>query len=318
MEQSIKQTIVTKLKDYMELHQLTQADVSKKSGVRKEYINIMLKEDSNFMYGAGNNKQGFIPVAHFYALSELCGYSIKKTFWETQPTPQTIAILANLKEAKEQGVTNVFYGETGSGKTHTIQLFASKNPHDTFVVTVGSSDNLIHILEKIEDQLKITPGKGKTGKIRNVSKSLRDLKSRGYTPQLIFDESEYMKLPTLNAVKELYDNLQFYCSIVLVGTDQLREKLNQLLKKNRVGIPQFYRRIKFGIRIIPNIDRSYEIFIREIEDKNLRKFVQKHCDNYGELHDCLVPAMREADRTKEPLTVELVRKVLNIPEGMYD
>lgn len=318
MEQSIKQTIVTKLKEYMETHQLTQADISKKSGVRKEYVNIILKEDSNFMYDAGNNKQGFIPAAHFHALAELCGYSIEKTYWETQPTPQTIAILANLKEAKEQGITNVFYGETGSGKTHTIQLFASKNPHDTFIVKVGSSDNLIHILEKIEDQLKIPYGKGKAGKIRNVSKTLRELKSRGYTPQLILDESEFMKLPTLNMIKDLYDNLQFYCSIVLMGTDQLRQNIDKLLKKNRVGIPQLYRRIKFGIRIIPNIDRSYSIFIQEIEDKNLRKFVQKHCDNYGELHDCLVPAMREADRTKEPLTEQLVRKVLNIPEGMYD
>ncbi len=318
MEQSIKQTIVTKLKDYMELHQLTQSDVSKKSGVRKEYINIMLKEDSNFMYDAGNNKQGFIPVAHFYALAELCGYSIEKTYWETQPTPQTIAILANLKEAKEQGITNVFYGETGSGKTHTIQLFASKNPHDTFVVKVGSTDNLINILEKIEDQLKIIHSKGKSGKLRNISKNLRELKSRGYTPQLILDESELMRLPALNMIKDLYDNLQFYCSIVLMGTDQLRENIDKLLKRNKVGIPQLYRRIKFGIRIIPNIDRSYSIFIQEIEDKNLRKFVQKHCDNYGELHDCLVPAMREADRTKAPLTEQLVRKVLNIPEGMYD
>jgi DNA transposition AAA+ family ATPase len=318
MEQSIKQTIVTKLKDYMELHQLTQADVSKKSGVRKEYINIMLKEDSNFMYDAGNNKQGFIPAAHFHALAELCGYSIEKTYWETQPTPQTIAILANLKEAKEHGVTNVFFGETGSGKTHTIQIFASKNPHDTFVVTVGSSDNLGDLIEKVVDQLKITAGKTKAAKLRDISKRMRDLKAQGYTPQLIFDEAEYMKQPALCAMKELYDNLQHYCSIVLVGTDQLRDNLDKLRKRNKAGIPQFYRRIKFGIRVLPNIDRSYSIFIQEIEDKNLRKFVQKHCDNYGELHDCLVPAMREADRTKEPLTEQLVRKVLNIPEGMYD
>nr|WP_294922131.1 ATP-binding protein [uncultured Flavobacterium sp.] len=317
MESTTKQTIAAELLKYMETHQLSQAGVSKKTGVRKEYINIILKENSNFMYDAGNNKQGLIPASHFHALAELCGYSFEKVYWETQPTPQTIAILANLKEAKDHGVTNVFFGETGCGKTHTVNLFASKNPNDTFVVTVGSSDNLGDLIEKIVDQIKITTGKTKSAKIRDISKKMRELKAQGYTPQLVFDEAEYMKQPALCAMKELYDNLQNYCSIVLVGTDQLRENLDKLRKRNKAGIPQFYRRIKFGIRVLPNIDRSFSIFIQDIQDKNLQKFLRKHCDNYGELHDCLVPAMREADKSQEPLTEQLVRKVLNIHESMY-
>lgn len=317
MENTTKQAIVKALKEYMSSHNLSQADVSKKSGVRKEYVNIIIRDGSNFMYDAGKNKQGFIPASHFYSLAVLCGYSLEKTYWETQPTPQTIAILANLKDAKEHGITNVFFGETGSGKTHSLGLFVSKNPHDTFIVTAGSSDNLGDLIDKIIDQLKITTGKTKSAKIRDISKKMKELKAQGYTPQLIFDEAEYMKQPALCAIKELYDNLQSYCSLVLVGTDQLRENLDKLRKRNKPGIPQFYRRIKFGIRILPTIDRSYSIFIRDIEDKNLKKFLQKHCDNYGELHDCLVPAMREADRKQEPLTEQLIRKVLNIPNNMY-
>jgi hypothetical protein len=54
-----------------------------------------------------------------------------------------------------------------------------------------------------------------------------------------------------------------------------------------------------------------------MEDKNLRSFLQRNCDNYGELHDALLPALREADRTGEPLTESFVRKVLNIPETMF-
>ena len=316
MENTTKQTIAVELKKYMDLHQLSQAAVSKKTGVRKEYINIILKEDSNFMYDAGN-KQGLIPAGHFYALAELCGYSIQKVYWETQATPQTIAILANLKEAKEHGVTNVFIGETGCGKTHTVTLYASKNPNDTFIITAGSSDNLGDLIEKIVDQLKITTGKTKSVKIRDISKKMRELKSQGYTPQIIIDEAEYLKQPALCAIKELYDNFNNYCSIVLVGTDQLKDNLDKLRKRNKPGIPQFYRRIKFGIRILPNIDRSFSMFIQDVQDKNLQKFLRKHCDNYGELHDCLVPAMREADKSQQPLTEQLVRKVLNLHESMY-
>ena len=52
----------------------------------------------------------------------------------------------------------------------------------------------------------------------------------------------------------------------------------------------------------------------KIQDKALVKFLRANCDNYGELHDALVPAMREADRTGQPLTENFVRKVLNMPE----
>lgn len=317
MEFTTKQKIVGALKEYMQLHQLTQSDIAKKSGVRKEYVNIILKEDSNFMYDAGT-KQGLIPVQHFHALAEACGFSIEKSYWQTQPTPQFVAVISNLKESKEHGVTNVFFGETGSGKTHAISVFASKNPHDTFVVTVGSSDNLGDLIDKIIDQLKITTGKTKSAKLRDIAKKMKELKAQGYKPQIIFDEAEYMKQPALCCMKELYDNLQNYCSIVLVGTDQLRENLDKLRKRNKAGIPQFYRRIKFGIRILPNIDRSFAMFIEGVTDKQLVKFLQRNCDNYGELHDCLVPALRESDKSGEPLTIQLVRKVLNIPDGMYE
>lgn len=317
MESTTKQIIAKELIKYMDLHQLSQAAVSKKTGVRKEYINTILKEDSTFMYDAGNNKQGLIPASHFHALATLCGYSFEKVYWETQPTPQMIAILANLQDAKQHGIANVLIGETGCGKTHTVNLFASKNPNDTFVITAGSSDNLGDLIEKIVDQLKITTGKTKSAKIRDISKKMRELKAQGYTPQMIVDEAEYLKQPALCAIKEFYDNFNHYCSIVLVGTDQLRENLDKLRKRNKAGIPQFYRRIKFGIRVLPNIDRSYSIFIQDIQDKNLQKFLRKHCDNYGELHDCLVPALREADKNQEPLTEQLVRKVLNIHESMY-
>jgi len=119
-----------------------------------------------------------------------------------------------------------------------------------------------------------------------------------------------MKIPALCAMKELYDNLKGCCAIVLSGHIQFTDNIEKLRKRNRDGIPQLYRRIKFGIRYLPGIDRKFDLFVAGL-DRELRKFLTEHCENYGELHDVLVPAMREADRTEEPLTVALVRKVLN-------
>lgn len=312
MNTAVKQSIVQAVKSYMEQHALKQADVSKKANVSNAYLSLMLKEGSNFMYDAGG-KQGLIPAIHFYNLATFVGFATNKEFWETQPTDQFMATLSNLKDAKEVGSTVLIIGSTGSGKSYSAGVFASKNPHDTFIVKVGSSDNLGDLIDKIIDTLKISAARTKSAKLRDIAKFMFQLKGQGHTPQLIFDECEYMKQPTLCAMKELTDELKGHCSIALIGTDQLTQNLDKLRKRNKPGIPQFYRRIKFGIRILPLIDRTYDLFIRDLP-RELKSFLQSECENYGELHDALVPAMREADRTGEPLTVQLVKKVLGIPD----
>ena len=316
MEFTTKQQIVVAVKEYMASHNLTQADVSRKADVRKEYLNIILKENSEFMYDAGG-KKGLINVKVFNQLADLVGFSIEKVYWTPQPTEQMVSVIANLEEAKKFGATTVIIGETGAGKTYAVTLFSNKHPLDTFVVTVGSTDTLGDLIDKVIDSLKITSGKSKSKKLRDIAKRMKDLKSQNFNPQIIFDESEYMKQPALCSMKELYDNLHKYCSIVLVGTDQLTTNIEKLQKRNKAGIPQLYRRIKFGIRVLPVIDRRFDLFLKDINDKSLVKFITKHCDNYGEVHDVLVPTLREADRTNQPITEALMRRVLNINQSMF-
>ena len=316
METTQKQAVITAVKEYMAQHSLTQADVASKTGLNKGYVNILLKEGSDFKYTAGD-KTGDIADSYFFALAEFAGVKLKKEYWEMKATNQLYAVLSNLQTAKDHGEANVIVGETGCGKSYSVKLYASKHPRDTFIITVGSSDNLGDLLDKIIDQLRLTTGKTKSNKIRSIALWLKVLKNQGLSPQLIFDEAEYMKQPALCAFKELYDALHSLCSLVLIGTDQLTENIEKLRKRNKAGMPQFYRRIKFGIRILPVIDRSFKDFTENITSRDVKNFIQTYCDNYGEVHDMLVPALREADRTKEPLTVPFIKKVLNLPEGMY-
>lgn len=315
MEHITKQEIVQTLNAYMKEHKMSQADVSNSSGVRKEYLSNILKEGSMFMYSAGDS-MGFIPVKHFLALAKLCGYQTEKTYWQIQPTAQSTAIFSHLKEAKENAQTIVLVGETGCGKSTATKIFASRNPIDTFIVTAGSSDSLNDLIGKMMDVLCITVINGnKSEKIQAIAKRLKRLKEIGHTPMLMVDESEFLKVMALCAVKEIHDYIHEFCSIVLIGTDQLVTNIERLRKKNHPGIPQFHRRIKFGLRVLPNIDRKFEVFMMEIEERDLKKFLLDNCKNYGELHDVLVPVYREAERMGEPITLNLVRKVLNLPDG---
>jgi len=309
MKAEIKRQIIDALENYMTEYSVSQNEVAKRSGVNASYIIQMRKGEYSV---AVNGKTVEISDKHFEKIAELTGFQIRKNYWETKPTEQLMEIMSELEDAKQYGYTRTIIGDTGCGKSYAIELFRQKNPNDTFVVTVSQLDNIGDLLDKILDLLKIAPANTKSKKLKDIVAKLRNMKLEGAAPMLVFDECEYMKQPALCAMKELYDNLNKYCAIVLVGHYQLLNNIERLRKRNKDGIPQLYRRIKFGIRELAPIDRRYTLFLEGM-DKKLSKFLQMECENYGELHDVLVPALREAERTNETISEDFVRGLLNMP-----
>jgi len=302
-----KQQITEALNTYINTHNISANEIVKRSGVNESYI-------SSVRNGETTVGKSEIKDKWYLMIADFIGLKLTKEYWKMEETPQLYRMFATLEDAKENGQTNIIIGETGSGKTYISDLFLKANPVDTFKIVVGSLDTIGDLLDKIIDTLKIATPKTKSKKIGEIAKKLKQLRLEGFKPHLIFDECEYMKQPALCSMKELYDALNGICGITLIGTSQLIDNLDKLRKKNRSGIPQFYRRIKFGIRELPTIDRSFSMFLKNIEDKNLRNFLKQNCDNYGELHDVLVPAMKEADRTGNELTEDFVRTILGMPK----
>lgn len=310
MNTSRKQFLVDELRKFATSKNLSQADMKRELGISERYLIEMFK--GNYTYDEGRE----IPIKHFLKIEDYLGLALDKQLWKTLPTLQMQRIIAVLEDAKEHGYSNVIIGQTGSGKSFISDKFVSNSPKDSFKITVGSMDTIGDLLDKILDLLKIPQGKSKSKKINDIIKKLIALKYDGHKPILIFDEAEYMKQATLCNMKELHDHLNGHCGLVMIGTDQLIHKLEVMRKKNRDGIPQFYRRIKYGIRYLPAIDTRFEDFINtlEITDKGLVSFIQENCENYGELHDALIPVIRESERTGVPLTEDFARIVLNIPK----
>jgi len=312
MKTETKKQIVEALESYLTLHGISQNEIAKKSGVNVSYVSAMRGGQTEINAG---KQMVEISTKWYELIADFIGFKLVKTYWHTVETPQMVSILATLQDAKQYGYTNVIIGETGGGKSFIADLFAKKNPVDTYIITISQSDNIGDLLDKVLDAIKIPTSKTKSKKLRSIVSYLKALKLQGNKPMLIFDEAEYMKQPALCAMKELYDNLNGICSIIMIGTDQLIKNIERLKKRNKDGIPQLYRRIKFGIRVLPFIDRTFKQFLNGISDKGLIRFLRENCDNYGELHDCLVPAMREADRTGQVLSEQFVRTVLNIPNN---
>lgn len=312
MNKQLKKQIAQAMIAYLAEHEMSANDFAKNIGVNISYISNI--RNCNFTINSGGGKETPISEKYFTIIAEAVGLQLKKSYWETVGTPQMNRMLITLEDAKENGDTNVIVGETGCGKSYVSKLFANAYPLDVHIVTVGSNDRITDLMDKVLDKIKIPQSKTKSKKILDIVKYFKNKRFEGRKQMLIFDEAEYMKQPTLCSIKEFYDNLIGECAIVMIGTDQLIDNIDKLRKRNKTGIPQLYRRIKFGIRKLPMIDRSFKLFLKDITDKGLINFLKQNCDNYGELHDVLVTAKREADRLGEPLTENFVRVLFNLPK----
>ena len=121
----------------------------------------------------------------------------------------------------------------------------------------------------------------------------------------------------MKMLKGLYDGLEGYAAIVLVGTEQLWKLMEKAKVKDAQSGPQFYRRFKPGTRHIRVSDNKLVRFAPffdtlGIADKAFQRLLCNTCDNYGELHSYLMPALRAAQRDGVPMDMELFKTVNNI------
>ncbi|RYZ31900.1 MAG: hypothetical protein EOP49_38280 [Sphingobacteriales bacterium] len=151
---------------------------------------------------------------------------------------------------------------------------------------------------------------------------LRTIQNEGGNPILIIDEGENMEISLMKMIKGLYDVLKDHCAIVLIGTQRMVNRMLNLNDKgfgsgrNRNSLPELYRRFKAYHRAITPIDkkRDFAPFFKKYipAEKGLQKLLCDLCENYGELHDYLAPALKEADKRGQPLTEDAFRIMHNI------
>lgn len=306
MNKEVKDIIAEKMAEYMTKENLSGRKFSALSGVSEEIISG-LKNGRDYTSPEKGKKQ-MILVRYYKMVAKTIGYKLEKEYWDIRQTPQFVQMLDYLEDAKEFGYTRVFIGETGCGKTFVSDIFLNHNVKEVFKITVGSTDTISDLLDKIFDCLKIEASGSKSKKIREIVKRLTTMHLDGLEPMIIFDEAEYLKQASLCNMKELIDHLKGKASVIMIGTNQLERKIDALQKKDKDGIPQFASRISLCKRYIRNIDTSFNEFLSDFEDQELVKFCQRFCSDYRNLHDLLVPAMREADKLQVPLTLDFVKR----------
>lgn len=309
-KQEQKKQIREGLETYMKLHGMSQNEIVKKSGVNAAYL-IQIRKGSDVL--KVGQKDVEIAFTHYVKLAEMMGMRLEASKTTgVKKTEQLAFMTAHLQDAKDNSEAAWLVAETGAGKTFSLDLFKRKYPQEVFSIKIGINDSIKDILDKLAEEIKVedTWKGSKTGRISILCRHLKNLKRAGKMPLLAFDEAEYMKHSTLCTTKEFYDILIGWCAIVYISTPEMTDKVDKMINNRAPGIAQWFRRLKFKKKIAPAIDRKFDLFLEGIEPE-LKLWLQTNCYNYGELTDVLNPAIREAERLKEPLTLKLVLTILN-------
>lgn len=313
MTNETKQQISATVAHYMKEHRLTASIVAKRATVNSSYLNHILNDKFSVIVG---EKETVIPDYYFNRLAEFVGVNIKKVYWKMQETDQAVEFTSILKAAKDNCTSGMIIGGTGTGKTYMLDRFIKAYPRHTYRITVSKLHSLGAILEKLLDMLGLNESGRNANKMERIIQHLCTLKHQGEKVQIILDESENLRAPVFGLIKAMYDGIVEHASIILIGTEELIDKMERAKRKNRDGMPQFCRRFKAGTRYLKPIDKTdYSKFFAfsGIKDKGLINLVTHMSDNYGELHDFLEPALREADIRGEELTEDLFRLMNNLP-----
>ena len=302
MTQEEKQFIVQAAQAYMDEKGISQNELARLTGVNASYLSGMLKGVFTFV-NSRTKEESPIADKWFQLIADRIGASPRRDYWPLVQTEQFIDIVKELTEAKETSTTRIIVGETGCGKSYTVDRFRQAYPMGTYVVTCNQNDSISDLVRKMQRELKVSFEGSVSYRIDRISMELSRMADNGNQPVLVFDEAEYLSVRGLLSIKTIYDYLKGVCGIVMIGTDDILNKLEQTKRKE--GMPQFIRRFKAGIRHVRPIDRSFRLFLDgRGYGKDLVRLLRMNADNYGELADYLEPAIREADRRGEPLTKE--------------
>jgi DNA transposition AAA+ family ATPase len=318
MQTELKREIADRANQYMKDNNLKAVDFGRDVNVNESYLSNIL--NYKFEASAGDNKLVPIKDTYFKRIAEVVGVSVEKKYWGWVETREFEELVGMIKDAKEKTITKTLICATGKGKTYAVNKFKTNFPANTYVITINSLMNLSDIINELLYLLNLPVRGSKAARIREVIMKFRELRRNGHRPLLILDEGENMNGGTMRMIKGLYDGIcqDHYASIVLMGTDQLLKKMESNRKKDKEAAPQFYRRFKAGLRVIKEVpvNKAFVPFFSKfgITDKGLRSLLCEICDNYGELHDCLEPAMREADEQGEELTEDFFRIMYNMPK----
>jgi DNA transposition AAA+ family ATPase len=159
--------------------------------------------------------------------------------WATVETRDYKMLTQLLEDAQANSNVFAITGEAGTGKSHTVRLYADTHKRVYLIQCAEYWNRKIFLQE-----LLTTMGRDYSGLNVNdmMNEVVKHLKAQD-RPLVILDEADKLADPALYFFITLYNRLEDHCGIILLATDHLSKRIMHGLRKNRKGYKEIFSRI---------------------------------------------------------------------------
>ena len=209
---------IEKISRYLEETGQTQASLARSAGLSPSVVNLILKNtykgdtESNISKIESAIKSSKDKKAVSFKSPEFINTSISKKIFNALSEAQSVSIPRIL----------VLYGDSGIGKTKTIEAYIEENSTAT-MIEIRPDFTIKAVLQTIAQEIGVST-QGANFEITN--RIIHKLK--GSYRMLVFDEAEYLSARSLDIIRRIYDKSQ--APIVLVGMPNLYHNIKSLRK----------------------------------------------------------------------------------------
>ncbi len=220
-----KQLIVERLEQYCNRYESQNKAANSIKNVSAATLSQML-----------NGKWDLIKNEMWRNVAAQIGYTSNK--WEIAETRDFILLTQLLQYSKEKAKVSFIVGNAGSGKTETIKQFAAENKR-VYVLKCNDFWNRKTFLGELLSVMGVDAS-GYT-MYEMMAVIVQHIKQQD-APIIVLDEADKLNDQLLYFFITLYNNLEDYCSIIMIATAFLQKRILRGIKLGKKGYPEIYSR----------------------------------------------------------------------------
>jgi len=238
----------------------------------------------------------------------------KITDWPLVSTTNLNRIERACNDSKKQHRMIAICGYTGAGKTTALR-YVSRKSRDTYYMLADCIMTKKSFLQSMQQALGISEGSAVTEMMNAIVKKLNSATQ----PLLIIDDVGKLSHTIMRLIQVIYDRTEHSCGIILAGTEFLKEEIDRMSRKNRMGFRELRRRIshwepmrqptpKVVQRICENVG---------ITDAHAQRYILNNCRDYGTIRNMITNALMVSKRDDLEITPELLEG-LSVGDHHYE
>lgn len=194
--------------------------------------------------------------------------------WVTVETEAYKMLTQLLNDAHEYSNVFAVCGESGTGKTFTLQHYTEMHKR-AYLLQCNEFWNRRMFMQELLKAMGRDSGGYTAGEM--IGEAIRHLKTQEY-PLLLLDEADKLNDQVMYFFITLYNQLEGHCGIVLCATDYLKKRIERGMKLNKKGYKEIYSRVGRKFIELPGVTSADIVSIclnNGIKDRQLIKDVIK-------------------------------------------